>query len=227
MSKSEAVILVRNLTRTPANIERSIRAVRQKPKLLDSMFAAVSAKEARPKFDASKAVRLLAERAPELVYPHFGRLQKLLRHENSIIRWNAMLALGSLAPVDTRRRLDRMLAEYLAPICGKHLIDASNTIRGATVIAMAKPHLADKIANSVMAVEHATYATPECRNVAIGHAIKSLSRLYPMVQDKNAVQDFVSRQTKNPRHAVRKKAEQFLRKLQAHAVSREQARVRG
>ena len=77
---------------------------------------------------------------------------------------------------------------------------------------MAQPYLADKIARRILEVERATYATPECRNVAIGHAIASLDRLFPIIADKRAVQRFVSRQRNNTRPPTRKKAERFLRK---------------
>ena len=77
---------------------------------------------------------------------------------------------------------------------------------------MAQPYLADKIARRILEVERATYATPECRNVAIGHAIDSLDRLFPRIADKRVVQLFVSQQVDNPRTGTRKKAERFLRK---------------
>ncbi len=127
-----------------------------------------------------------------------------------------MLILGNLAPVDGKRKLDQMIDEYLAPISGHRMIDAANTMRGAAVIALAKPYLADQIASRILKVERATYQTPECRNVAIGHAINSLGRLFPMVAKKRVIQLFVSRQVDNSRAATRRKAEEFLRKWPMH-----------
>jgi hypothetical protein len=48
--------------------------------------------------------------------------------------------------------------------------------------------------------------------VALGHAINSLDRLFPIIAGKRAIQLFVSRQMGNTRAATRKKAERFLRK---------------
>jgi hypothetical protein len=124
----------------------------------------------------------------------------------------AILLMGNLAPVDGERRVDRIIDDYLAPISGPHLIDAANTMRGATAVAVAKPYLADTIARHILEVERATYATPECRNVALGHAINSLDRLFPIIAGKRAIQLFVSRQMGNTRAATRKKAGRFLRK---------------
>jgi hypothetical protein len=179
---------------------------------LEALLAAVSADTPRIRLGALKELRLLSERAPDLFHPHFEFFVTLLQNKNSILRWNAILILANLAWVDGERRIDRILDEYLAPVYGPRLIDAANAIRGATAIAVAKPYLADRIAGQILRVERATYGTPECRNVAVGHAIKSFDRLFPIVANKRDIQLFVSRQLDNSRAATRKKAEKFLRK---------------
>ena len=75
----------------------------------------------------------------------------------------------------------------------------------------------DKIAagETILAVEKARYATPECRNVAIGHAIHALDEFFPLLQDQRAVLSFVKRQGKNARRSTRNKARKFLAKCQA------------
>jgi hypothetical protein len=211
--------ILRQLTAPGADVPHLATQVEGKPELLPSLLAAVSSKAARVKFGAVKALRILSEHSPDLIYPHFDFFAGLLRHENSILRWNAILILGNLAQVDGEGRTDRIIDDYLAPISGPHLIDAGNTIRAATAMAAAKPYLADKIAGHILKVEHATYATPECRNVAIGHAIQSFDSLLPMVTGKRAIQLFVLRQMDNSRAATRKKAERFLRKWPLHHVA--------
>ncbi len=166
----------------------------------------------RVRLGASKALRVLSERDPESVYPHFDFFVDLLGSRNHILKWNAMLTLANLAPVDREGRLDRIMDAYLAPISGPNMIDAANAIRGAAAIAQAKPHLAPMIAGRILAVERASYATAECRNVAIGHAIRALDQVFDAAGDKRHLLRFVSRQTENPRPATRAKADRFLRK---------------
>lgn len=177
-----------------------------------NLFIALESDKARVKFGALKALRQVSQLEPQLLYPHFDFFVSMLRSENSIQRWNAMLILGDLARMDRGRKMERILEDYLAPITGPRLIDAANTMRGATAVATAKPHLADKIARAILKVETANYATPECRNVAIGHAITCLDRLVPMVADARVIPLFVTRQLDNGRPATRKKAERFLRR---------------
>jgi hypothetical protein len=204
--------LIRQFAAPRANFQRLTSQVKRNPKLMDALLAAVSSDVARVTFGAAKALRNLSQHAPDLIYPHFDFFASFLRNENAILRWNAILVLGNLATVDGDRRVDGIIGDYLCAISGPHLIDAGNTMRGAAAIGLAKPYLADRIARRILEVERATYATPECRNVAIGHAIDSLDRLFPIIAHKGAVQRFISRQMDNTRAATRKRAERFLRK---------------
>ncbi len=196
---------------------RRPRAGRRADAEVDALLSALSSDVARVRFSAAKTLRDLSERQPENVYPHFDFFVQLRQDQSSVLRWNAILILGNLARADEDGRIDRMLDAYLAPISGPHLIDAANTIRGASVIGAAKPHLADAIAKRVLKVERAVYATPECRNVAIGHAIECIGRILPGIADRRPVHAFVQRQLDNPRAGARKKAERLLARWPASA----------
>ena len=178
---------------------------------------AVASKRGTTRLAASKALRTMSEQAPESVYPHFDFLAGLLESENHILKWNATLTLANLATVDAEGKLDGILDAYLAPIPGPNMIDAANAIHGAADIALAKPHLARAIAGRILDVENAAYATPECRNVAIGHAVRALDRIFEIAGERNAILRFVRRQADNPRPATRAKAETFLRKRSSAA----------
>jgi hypothetical protein len=92
------------------------------------------------------------------------------------------------------------------------MIGAAAAIRGAATIALAKPHLADRLARAILGVRRAVYEREECHNVAIGHAIESLERFFEGIADKKAVVEFVRAQRENPRPATRRKALRFLGK---------------
>jgi hypothetical protein len=179
---------------------------------IDEWIRGLDAKPARVKYGSSKALRLASEQTPELVYPHFARFVCLLVGGNTILRWNAAWTLGHLAAADRDGRIEKILRRFCAPIEGPELIGAANAIGAAARIALAKPRLAGRLAREILKVEQASYATPECRNVAIGHAIRSLDCFLGLVRRKRPVIEFVERQLKNPRPATRRKAERFLKK---------------
>lgn len=109
-------------------------------------------------------------------------------------------------------RIEKILPRFLLAVTGPELIGAANTSGAAAEIARAKPHLADAIARAILKVERARYATPECRHVAIGHAIAALDRFFPLIEHKPKVVAFMERQLQNPREATRRKPEKFRRK---------------
>lgn len=202
-------------------LQNLARQIEGDPELLLAVMDALGSPTPRIRFAASKLLRIASEQSPEALYPHFDSFVRLLDDKNSILRWNAILALGNLATADHQKKLDPLLGNYLAPISGKSLIDAANTIRGAAAIARAKPYLADEIANAILAVEEARYATRECRNVAIGHAINALDDFFSSLGDQYKVLSFVRRQAKNPRRATANKARKFLAKWPATLCEKE------
>jgi hypothetical protein len=218
---ADSTFIVEALSGRAPNLPGLARQLEGDPELLLAVIDALGSISPRIRFAASKLLRLVSERSPEVVYPHFETFMRLLHDKNSILRWNAMLTLGNLAAADRERKLDAILDAYLAPISGRSLIDAANTIRGASAIAHAKPYLADEIARAILAVEKARYSTRECRNVAIGHAVTALGEFFPSLYNQDMVLSFVRRHKKNPRRATSDKARKFLAKWPATACEKE------
>jgi hypothetical protein len=195
------------------------RKVVRDPGLLPQLFAGLNAAPARIKYGCLRVLRSLGETTPGVLYPEIDRLVSMLESENQILKWGAIQMLGDLARVDSARKIDGILGRYLEPILGSVMITAANVIQGAAKIARAKPSLADRIAQAIMRVETANYQTPECRNVAIGHAIEALASFYDLLQAPQPVETFIRRQLDNPRSAVQRKAAHFLKKYLSQSKS--------
>lgn len=170
---------------------------------------------ARIKFTSQKIIRLISETKPEILYPYFETFKKQFYSENTILKWGAILIIGNLATVDTKNQIDNFLDEYLNPIPGPVLVTAANIIGGATQIALAKPHLTQKIVTEISKTERAKYKTAECRNIALGKAIESFGKLYNQIENKKPIIKFVNKQINNSRPATAKKAAAFLKKYAA------------
>jgi hypothetical protein len=186
-------------------------SVERNPELIEAVLAGVGASRAGVRLGSSKALRILSEQVPELLYPHFDFFAGMLDDDNHILKGNAILTLANLARVDRESRIEAILGPYLDLISGPDLITAANAMRGAAIIGVAKPHLAKRIVTRIMGVERAEYATPECRNVAIGHALRALEELVRLLPDRRGVRLFAARQLGNPRAATSTKARKFLK----------------
>lgn len=186
------------------------------PALLPDITRGLEADKPRVKYGCAKALRLISEQRPDVLYPHFGFFARLLDHENKILQWDAAFVLSQLARADAQDEFTAIFEKYFAPIAGPVMIAAATAIQGGARVAHAKPHLADRIAAEILKVARARYRTPECRNVAIGHAIVALKDMLPLLSDPALVVQFVRKQTRNRRAATRKKAERFL---QSHGAA--------
>ncbi len=189
------------------------RTVLKNPRLVEKLTQSLNASDARMKYTSAKALRLISEEQPRLLFPYFDFFVHLLDHENKILQWEAAFVLSHLIRVDADDQFAAIFDEYFAPISGPVMITAANVIQGGARIARARPQWADRIATEVSKVARARYQTAECRNVAIGHAIVALGEIWDLLHHPTPVLRFVRKQLKNRRPATRKKAEQFLKRV--------------
>jgi hypothetical protein len=198
-----------------ADREAMAAEVLKNPKTIPAVLEGLGAKTANIKYGAEKVLRLVSEKRPELVYPHFQRFVEIVEGENTFLKWGAIMTIANLAAVDSEGRIDAIFDRYFAPITGPVMVTAANIIKAAAGIARAKPSLTERIVSEILKVEKARYLlhgklSPECSNVACGHAVDALTAIYDQIGDKKRVRDFVRRQAESSRPAVRKKAKAFL-----------------
>ena len=184
---------------------------------ISTVINALKSETSARKFAYEKVLRLVSERRPDLVYPHFDFFCSLLDHENNFLKWGAILTVANLTAADDQNKFEAIFSKFFAPIQGPTMVTAANIIGSSVTIARAKPALTDAIQREILKVEKAKFllkgkVSPECRNVAIGHAIDSFDKLYDRMAGKAEVVRFVKRQLWNSRQQVVRKAEQFLRR---------------
>jgi hypothetical protein len=168
------------------------------------------------RYRCAKALRFLSFQNPEALYPHLDVFIRLLDGDSRILRWEGIHVIGNLAVADRSKTIDRILDRYLAPICGPALIDAANTIQGATRIALAKPYLAERIAGELLKVEQTEYETPECRSVALGHVLHAFSELIEKLENSGPIVALARRHLRSPRNSNRRKAAKLLKRVTEH-----------
>ena len=206
-----------SLGQAASNPRQLARKALSNPLLLEALERGLGSDQARVKYGCANALRFVSEEHPALLYSQFNFFRRMLDHRNKILQWEAVFVLSQLARVDTGDRFAKIFRKYFSPIRGPVMITAANVIQGGARIARAKPPLADRISTEIRKVGRASYQTPECRNVAIGHAILALQEIFPLLRHRQAVLQFVLRHLKNPRRATARKAERFLKLVQSRA----------
>lgn len=182
------------------------------PELLDCIFAGLDNEMASIKYGCDKILRIISEKEPKLLYPKIDYFIEQIDSENSFLKWGAIHIIAYLAFVDSKNKFEKIFDKYFEPIPGPVLITAANTIKLASVVAIAKPKLTAKITTELLKVEKAQYQTSECHNIALGHMIKAFGLFFPQIKNKKPVIKLIKQQLNNPRNATKKKAEDFLKK---------------
>lgn len=209
MSESK---LLQQIIQEGINKEPIADKIITKSELLPEVLEGLSSDKPNIKYGCAKVLNIISEKDPKILYPKIDFFIDLLDNDNKILQWNAILIIANLTAVDSKNKFEKIFNKYFSPISGPIMITAANVIKGSAKIALAKPKLTEKVARELLKVEKAKYQTTECRNVALGHTIKSFDQFFNQIKDKEPVARLIRKQLKNTRNATKKKAEKFVKK---------------
>jgi hypothetical protein len=209
--------IIDRISKTGFDKEKTAKEAIESPECISLLLEGLNSSKGSIRLGCEKIVRIISEQQPELIYPHFNAIAKLLDSENNILKWGAIITISNLASVDTKSEFKKIFKKYFALITDKNMITASNIIKNSWKIASAKPEYTENIAKEILKVENVKYenkgnVSPECNNIVCGHAIDSLDNFYQKIRNKKPIVDFVKKQIDNKRKPVAKKAHIFLNK---------------
>lgn len=208
--------IIEQLKTKQVDVATAAAGLIRNPDSIPQLVKGLRTEKSSAKYSYEKALRQVGERRPELIYLYFEAFAGLLDHENSFLKWGAIVTIANLTAVDVEGRFEALFDRYYAPIAGSTMITAANVIASSPRIVRSKPYLIQRIAQEILKVEKAKYdhhgsPSPEYRNVAIGHALDAFDQCFDRIEDKAAILAFAKRQLQNTRKQVVKKAERFLR----------------
>lgn len=183
------------------------------------MFEELSSSDPKTKYGAAKALLAQAKEDPGKLYPHAAFFEHLLESENNVLKWTAIDVVGSLASVDTEKKTSKDTNRLVSFLSAGKMITANHAISALAQFARAYPEKRTAITRELMNVEHCTYDTDECRNIALGKVIVALDSCFDCLDDKPLVIAFAERQRANTRNATAKKAVAFLKKHAAASLT--------
>ena len=205
--------LLQRIARKQSNKEKLAAKVIAAPELLPLILEGLKSDRPAVKYGCDRVLMALSERAPAILYPRMAVFIELLASENHFLKWGAIRIVANLAGVDTEGKFEANFDKFFAPLQGPVMITAANIAGSAARIALAKPHLTERIVLELLKVERACYQTAECRNVALGHVIVALGEFFDRVKNKESVVAMIKRQLDNSRNATRTKAAKFVKRF--------------
>jgi hypothetical protein len=105
------------LGQAASNPRQLARKAMENPRWSGELIRGLGAEQARIKYGCAKALRIVSEERPELLYPHFDYFVRLLDHKNKILQWEAAFLLSQLARVDADDKFAAIFKVHLESLC--------------------------------------------------------------------------------------------------------------
>ena len=156
----------------------------------------------------------MAKETPAVLYPYLDRWVKLLNGDNNILKWAATDIIGHLSAVDTADATVQQIDGLVKLLHSGNLITSNHANYALGLIAKNKPEQRARIIKELLAVSKDVFNTDECKAIAMGKVIETLSGFKHEIQGDEAVLDFIGQAQSSERNATKQKALQLLRKLQ-------------
>lgn len=195
--------------------EELLQKVRLDFNLLPTVLNGISSSKAAIRYGCAKVIMDLSGEQPEKLYPYMDFFIDLLDSEYRILIWNAMAIIANLTKVDKERKFDAVFGKYYRFINDEYMVTVANVVGHSRRIALAKPHLIEKITNELLKVENiptTPHLTEECKRVIAEKAIKSFNMFFDKIRQKEKVTSFVKSHRNSPRETLRRAAQNFLDK---------------
>jgi hypothetical protein len=185
--------------------------------LVSTLLEGTSSAKATVRYGCGSVLMNLSEKYPEKLYPYMDQFLALLDSKHRILCWNAIYIIANLSCVDKNQKFEAAFAKYYSLFNSGYMVTVANLVDASGKIALAKPKLANQIAQQLLkaeSLEITPHLTGECKLVIAEHAIESFSLFFNELDHntKGKVYGFVERQQGSPRQSLSKQAAAFVKK---------------
>jgi len=195
--------------------EQLLEKVRHNYDLIPELLSGISSSKPTIRYGCGKILMDLSEEKPEKLYPYMNFFINLLESKYRILTWNTIIIIANLTKIDKENKFDTIFEKYYSFLDNEYMVTVANVVGNSGKIALAKPHLTQKITDKLLTVEHISttpHLSEECKRVITEHAIKSFDMFFPQIKQKDKVISFVKKHLKSSRKTLRSESENFLKK---------------
>jgi len=192
------------------DIESLARQALENPQVRSELFRGLSDKQERVGYNCVRALLLLGEEHPQLLYPHWDLFVELLRSENTYFKLRGANLLATCVAADTEHRFEGLFDEYFQALNGSSVIAASYIARNSGKIVRAKPDLQDRITSRLLAIDETHYPA-ERKDLIKRHALEAFAEYFETSERKAEIMEFARAQLDSKSPKTRKIAKEFLK----------------
>ena len=207
--------LVQKLGDKSITKEQLLEKVRHNYDLIPELLSGISSSKPTIRYGCGKILMDISEEKPEKLYPYMDFFINLLESKYRILTWNAIIIIANLTKIDNENKFESIFEKYYSLLENDYMVTVANVVGNSGKIALAKPHLTQKITDKLLTVDNISttpHLSEECKRVITEHAIKSFNMFFPQIKQKEKVISFVKKHLNSSRKTLRTESENFLKK---------------
>jgi hypothetical protein len=201
-----------DLSNKDVDIERIAQAALEDKKFLSELIGNLKSKKETIRFNSSKALHLLSQKNPDVLYPLWNFFFELIEGENTYWKCSGIPIIANLIRVDKENKFERMFERYFRLMDDKKsFIPAAYLAQSSPTIVKAKPNLETKITRRLMKIDE-THHDPQRRDLVKSNIIEAFDEYFEQAKNKKEIVEFVRNQLECDSPKTRKAAKSFLEK---------------
>jgi hypothetical protein len=195
--------------------DQLLEKVKHNYDLIPELLSGVLSSKPTIRYGCGKILMDISEEKPDKLYPYMDFFIKLLESKYRILTWNAIIIIANLTKIDNENKFESIFEKYYSLLENDYMVTVANVVGNSGKIALAKPHLTQKITDKLLTVDNLStspHLSEECKRVITEHAIKSFNMFFPQIKQKEKVISFVKKHLNSSRKTLQIESENFLKK---------------
>lgn len=181
---------------------------------VEMLFELLECEDKRVRNRTAKLIAQFSEQKPNLIEPQWDRLVQCVSGSENILRWNALMAFGQMASLDSGERIQSLLPTLMKLLEDESMVTAGHAISALGKIAKAHKETRRRILQHMLTV-HEVSRNAECNQILIG---KVLAALEPWIsnaspKEKATILDYAKAQEQSLRSSTQKLAKRLSKKM--------------
>lgn len=161
-----------DLSQKDVDIEEVAKTALGDKEFLSELIRNLKIKQETIRFNSSKAVNLISETNPEVLYPEWDYFFDLLDGENTYWKCSGIPVIANLTHVDKEEKFEIMFEKYFGMMDDKSFIPAAYVARSAATIVKAKPKLQAAVTKKLLDFDQ-TRHNPQRRDLVKSDIIEA------------------------------------------------------
>jgi hypothetical protein len=203
--------MLTELNRKNINVKKVAKKALDDKAILAELLEGVLSKKEKIRFNCFKVLLLISEDHPKVLYPQWDFFADLLINPNTYFKYIAIYIIANLTMDDPKNRFEKIFNKYYNLLDDESVIPPAHVAANSPKIAVAKPHLQNKITNKLLNIDK-THHKPERKDLIKSYVIEACGELIEGARNKKKMLQFVREQLEAKSPKTKKKAKEFLKK---------------